>query len=190
MNFTIHLWAADTGTFQQTIRRSDWPVVFSPDNQIIATAYTTWDHGKILKLHDTTTGAFLTDFHCRENFVSPAALSYDGRLLASLSGYGTVRSVHLWDTDSKDLKQIFQHRDARLVAFSSDGRLLASAGADNVIRVWAIDTGLKSTKVWGVHGSPEMLNFEVADKYIVTDKAAVVVVAAEPDHPDYPEAVR
>lgn len=48
----------------------------------------------------------------------------------------------LWDTDSRTVLRSFEgHREVLSLAFSSDGRIMASCGSDGTVRLWNVATG-------------------------------------------------
>ena len=89
--------------------------------------------------HGTATGADVHSFRMASAATRKSlAYSPDGRLLAGTGEDST--QIDIWDTRTR-------HRSARLaghtgavysVAFSGDGRLLASASGDRTVRVWDV----------------------------------------------------
>jgi WD40 repeat protein len=111
-------------------------VAFSPDGKILATA-----DGFTVRLWDVATGqeihAFTdnttTGIYGRRHAI---AFAPDGKAVASVpppTGSGPSKKIYLWDlTGGKLLRTLEGHRnEVFAIAFSSDGRTLASAGGDN-----------------------------------------------------------
>jgi WD40 repeat protein len=72
------------------------------------------------------------------------AFSSDGRWLACASGTpGKVGGVKLFNTTNGELARVLvTTADAELcLAFTADGKTLAASGADNVIRIWDVESG-------------------------------------------------
>jgi WD40 repeat protein len=89
------------------------------------------------------------------------AISSDNKSLASASGDKTVR---LWDlATNKERAALQGHTESVLsIAFSPDGKILASAGGyDKSVKLWDLATGkeratLQGTEaVWSVAFSPD-----------------------------------
>jgi WD40 repeat protein len=70
--------------------------------------------------------------------------SPDGRTLASgSSGFGPDYAVRLWDMASGEIQHTLEGHasDVRDVAFSLDGRLLASCDNEGITRLWDVANG-------------------------------------------------
>jgi WD40 repeat protein len=136
---TIKLWGLDHPTRpilqHQTYLRE---VVFSPDNQRIATA----GDDATVKIWNRR-GRLLHTLKGHTQRIDSISFSPDGQWIASASRDGTVR---LWTTNGMFIKSLTGHRDAVLsVCFSPDGKRLASASQDGTVKLWTSNGTLIKT---------------------------------------------
>jgi len=155
---TVKLWDVRTGALIRTLRGHGgkvWQVVFSPDGKTLVSS----SDDATIKVWDAKTGALIRTLTEHSERVMSVAFSPDGKLLASGSDDATVR---LWNAETgKFLQHIkgnehrkhpyahlravladaYEHHYAvRAVAFSPDGKALASASVDPIVNLWNVET--------------------------------------------------
>ena len=112
---------------------------FSPDSSQLAvfTSIGIW-------IYDVQTGKEirLLTIH-REVGIAETALSPDWKLLTSPRFSWEHHEIRLWDPHTGKIKTTLEGHTKRVnsVAFSPDGKMLASGHLDGVIRLWNINTG-------------------------------------------------
>jgi WD40 repeat protein len=156
---SIELWDVASGRELPSLAghsESVYSVAFSPDGILASVG-----HGDAIKLWDVARGRVLRTVSGHSGVVRVVAFSPDGRILASLpeetGGRGDIGSdrIKLWDVASGgELRTLSGHsRAVYSVAFSADGRILASGSRDTTLKLWDVASGSELRTLSG-HSSP------------------------------------
>lgn len=151
----IQIWQLPTG--KQLIHCRDhnhwaWSVAFSPNGQFLASVSDDY----LVKLWDVNTGECLKTFKGHTYAVNAVMFSPDGQWIATSGQDATIR---LWDVNAiatpgnssegllgvvTSTVRILQDHTSRVwsVAFSPDGKTLASCSEDLTIKLWDVINGV------------------------------------------------
>ena len=163
---TARLWDLAMGQTVQVFigqSRDIQNIIFSPDGKYIITAGPVeariWDVATGKTVHVISEGPAPNYFKVR--------YSPDGKYFA-LGSLGDTK-VRLFDANTFELIQVFEHPDtACCVAFSPDGKSIATAGGDSIVRLWDLETGQVIRKITGHHAGFEDLRFSPDGRYLIT----------------------
>jgi WD40 repeat protein len=151
---TVSVWETATGREVRIMKGHTgtiWAVPFSPDGRLIASA--SWDNTAII--WDAASGREIRKLGGEKSAgieaqVRDAAFSPDGRWLAtSEMGFDTARRqyaynrIRIWDVATgREAKTLTGHaKDINSIAFSPDGRKIASGSADETVKIWDVGAG-------------------------------------------------
>ena len=121
----------------QTLQKVSYTptLAFSPDNEILAMGGS--KEGMVL-LHPLTG----KEFRCEGigQALNAVACSPDGRVIvgSSWSSQDKSATIHVWERHTRKIRFTFKGHTGQVhsLAFSPDGKILASAGVDSLIYLW------------------------------------------------------
>ena len=161
----IRLANADTGETEHILKGHThpvWALAFSPDGNILASGGLDWT----IRLWDARAGKQIRKLNRFRSGVYALAFSPDGKRLASAGGHILVPTkdgrgyvslpeddetymVSVWDVQTgRRVQTLNGHtRTVWTLAFSPDGKTLASGGVDFAILLWDIETGALKRRI-------------------------------------------
>jgi len=129
-------------------------LAFSPDGRQVLSASD--ERRGNLRLWDTASGRLVHSFDGQNFGLEAAAFSPDGKLVAACGG--PRGNVTLWDAKTGRAVRTLS-ADAYALAFSPDGRTLATAGAGRAISLWEVSSGQALHRLEGHTDAVRSLSF-------------------------------
>jgi WD40 repeat protein len=130
------------------------PLAVAPDLSVVA--YVSYDRPGVIQVIDIATGQERWSSPSGEADVTALAVSPDGKLLASGQGLGGRESrIRLWDlTTGKQIGRPLEGHRAWVseLLFWPDGKKLASASADQTIRLWDVTDPSNASSIRTLQG--------------------------------------
>ncbi len=152
---TVRVWDSPSGHAQRTLGShygAVTAVAFAPDGRTLATA----GYDGLIRIWDLQTGEPRRAF-AGHGTVWSIAFSPDGEHLAA----GDDRTIQLWSLGTGSLTRTFAGHSSFVyaVAFSPDGKSLASASQDSTVRLWDVTAGDRPATVERMEGAIHSLAF-------------------------------
>jgi WD40 repeat protein len=130
------------------------------------------------RVWDLATGTITAEIKTDPDTVVPAALSADGKRLATASTDATAR---IWAVEDAAVVTALKGHSGTVyrAAYSPDGERVVTASFDATARIWDVHSGRELLKLEG-HGSPVLsARFDATGKHVVTTSRDVRIWDAE-----------
>jgi hypothetical protein len=171
---TVRVWDVAAGKelhkFTGGSNSSGGRLVVSPDGRLVAMA--SRERGaEVVRLWDAERGRELHHWTAATRMILGLAFAPDGSLLAVAGGDGPASgrtgTVTLWDTQTGAARRTLAVPEMIFsVAFSADGRMLATGG--KTIRLWEIATGKERHALGGDVGGIYTLAFSEGGRHLAS----------------------
>ena len=177
---TIRLWDSATGALRCSLEVQTCSVralTFSPDSQTLASGYS----DGTLRLWDPATGASRITLEGHKTGISALSFSPDGRTLASAC---ESQTIILWDSATGSSRPSLKVSSIWIriesLAFSLDGRILASANVDEMtdqqsILLWAVSTCTPIGEIVGVSATVTAMIFSPDSRLLASASSDTTV---------------
>jgi WD40 repeat protein len=156
-NWSVQWWELGDVPRQREVRLESRGVQFSPDGQTLAVS---GRNG--VQLWDVATATMRTNLLFETGPGSALAFSKDGSLIATTEGFGdTEYAIRVWRTANAALMGIFNGHKQSIasIAFSPDGKTLASSSDDSTLKFWNIKTEQELLNIRRLGGPVRSLMF-------------------------------
>ena len=184
----IRLWDATTGKHKKTFIGTAGNVssiVFSPDGHRIISG----GDNKTIQFWDAVTGQQLEPITGHDDYRGMVALNHDGSMLASTGAWDLT--ARLWDADTgQHLKTLRHETGVYAVAFSPNGKMLATGGYNGEIRMWDTATGMLQQILIGHTSVIEALAFSPDGNTLASGGEDSTVILWEVDTSGVPPTPR
>jgi WD40 repeat protein len=161
----MHLFEVESGKHLRRLKHY-WAsrLVFAPDGKALASV-----GGSLVRLWNPATGDRLPRPEGHEAAVGAVAVSADSKLVAT-----GADDVCLWDTAKATLVRRLA-APGTAVAFTPDGKKLATAARDRTVRLWDVATGKEVSTLTGHKFPIKALAISPDGKYLASGDVQAVI---------------